>query len=477
MKLLLLALCLLALSNARLFKTELEEIRLNAESPNEDFQWYTQRLDHFNPQVNQTWKQRFYDIDQYWDAKTGPLFLYICGEGTCRKPADNSFVVNMAKKFNGRVLALEHRFYGWSQPTEDWSTENLKYLTPDQGLADLAQFATEKSEEFTAQHGIPHRRWITVGGSYPGAMSAWFRYKYPHVAFASLSSSGVVDAIADYHQYDEQVFNSTAKSGLECPHKFINVTQYIESLMNNGERQAVFSNFGYDGDLDDGEFYYFLGDLSAGKVQYGQRTQFCEDLAAAPEDMGELMKWLAGYAVDSGLLLSDYAADYLRNSTIDFNKNARQWTYQTCANLGYFQTPAKVGTPMRGLNMTIDFWEYFCEKVYGVKIFPDTHHYNTRFGAKSLRASKIIFTNGSEDPWKHASITETDDPNLIPLEIVCDDCAHCVDLHGDSDDDPAALTAARKQIMEQMEQWIHAEQAFEEIYPSKEKASLRELLQ
>lgn len=454
----------------------MEELRLNEIHANDEYYWYEQKLDHFDPQNNATWQQRYYDIDQYWDKENGPLFLYICGEGTCRKPADNSFVVNMAKKFNGRVLALEHRFYGMSQPTSDWSTQNLKYLTPDLGLADLAQFATEKSEQFSAEHGIPHRRWITVGGSYPGAMSAWFRYKYPHIAFASLSSSGVVDAIADYYLYDEQVFNSTAKSGLACPERFINVTQYIEAKINRGERREVFSTFGYDGDLEDGEFYYFLGDVAAGPVQYGARTTFCNDLLALPNDMDTIIAWVADFATKQGLDLEDYGADSLRNTTIDFNKNARQWTYQTCANLGYFQTPAQHGTPMRGANMTIEFWDDFCTRVYGIDIFPDTHHYNTRFGAKNLKASKIIFTNGSEDPWKHASITETSDPNLIPLEIVCDDCAHCVDLHGDSPNDPPALTAARKQIVAQMEEWIKAELAFEKVYPSKDKASLREFL-
>lgn len=304
-----------------------------------------------------------------------------------------------------------------------------------------------------------------------------YRYKYPHIAFAALSSSGVVDAIADYYHYDEQVFNSTAKSGLDCPNKFINVTQYIENMINNGERRKVFSTFGFDGDLVDGEFYYFLGDLVAGAVQGGTRTAFCRELTSLPNDNEAVLHWLVGYAARSGLTLEDYGADSLRNTTIDFSKNARQWTYQTCANLGYFQTPARHGTPMRGLNIKVDFWEEFCERVYGIKIFPDTHHYNTRYGAKDLQATKIIFTNGSEDPWKHASITKSENPNIIPLEIVCDDCAHCVDLHADSPNDPEALTAARAQIMNQMSIWIEAELSFEKVYPSKAKASLRELLQ
>ena len=341
MKFIAVVLCLLALTTAKMHLSIQEEERLNEIHANDEYSWYTQKLDHFNPQVNDTFQQRYYDIDQYFDPKTGPLFLYICGEGTCRKPSDNSFVVNLAKKFKGRVLALEHRYYGMTQPKPDWSTENLQFLTPDQGLADLALFATEKSREFSETYGIPHRRWITVGGSYPGALSAWFRYKYPHIAFASLASSAVVHAIADYHQYDEQIFRSTSKSGDLCPDRFINVTQYIESLINSDKRVEVFKRFGFDGDMVDGDFYYFFGDLVAGPVQTGTRTTFCDGLMALEDDTEIIIDWLVDYAKSQGMDLNQYTAEFTKNNTIQFSKNMKQWTYQTCSNLGYFQTPAK----------------------------------------------------------------------------------------------------------------------------------------
>ena len=48
----------------------------------------------------------------------------------------------------------------------------------------------------TQQHKITSKTpFITIGGSYPGALSAWFRYKYPHLTIGSIASSAVVKAI------------------------------------------------------------------------------------------------------------------------------------------------------------------------------------------------------------------------------------------------------------------------------------------
>ena len=59
----------------------------------EDFQQlnFTQTLDHFNFTDKRNFAQRYWVNDKYWDNKTGPIFLYICGESTCRPPTERGY--------------------------------------------------------------------------------------------------------------------------------------------------------------------------------------------------------------------------------------------------------------------------------------------------------------------------------------------------------------------------------------------------
>jgi hypothetical protein len=68
-------------------------------------------------------------------------------------------------------------------------------------LRDLAYFITQMSKSGLYKI-TPKNPWITIGGSYPGALSAWFRYKYPHLTIGALSSSGVILAIEDFRMFD-----------------------------------------------------------------------------------------------------------------------------------------------------------------------------------------------------------------------------------------------------------------------------------
>ena len=104
---------------------------------------------------------------------------------------------------------MEHRYYGDSQPFDEWTVDNMQYLNSELALADLAYFL-----ETINTNDVPI---LVIGGSYPGALSAWFRSRYPHIAIGSWASSAVVQPLVDYWNYDEQIYQSTLKSGEWCP--------------------------------------------------------------------------------------------------------------------------------------------------------------------------------------------------------------------------------------------------------------------
>ena len=88
------------------------------------------------------------------------------------------------------------------------STANLKYLSSGQALADLAYFIQNKTQEYQL---TPRNKWIVFGGSYAGAMAAWFRLKFPNLVYGAVASSGPVLAQVNF-QGIFQFFLTTAKS-------------------------------------------------------------------------------------------------------------------------------------------------------------------------------------------------------------------------------------------------------------------------
>ena len=137
-----------------------------------------------------------------------------------------------------------------------------------------------------------NNKWFSVGGSYPGllravslsrncaeftclhsncagALSAWYRLKYPHMVVGSLASSAVVNAFiempgapmrfslcsfpaqANFAEFDEQVARS---AGPDCAAALRATTAAVEARM-----PSVKSLFGPGASsLLDGDFWFYL---------------------------------------------------------------------------------------------------------------------------------------------------------------------------------------------------------------------------
>ena len=44
-----------------------------------------------------------------------------------------------------------------------------------------------------------------------------------------------------------------------------------------------------------------------------------------------------------------------------------------------------------------------CKSLFGKGVYPEVDATNLYYGGDKIAATKIVFTNGSQDPWRHAS--------------------------------------------------------------------------
>jgi hypothetical protein len=206
--------------------------------------WFDQVLDHYDYTATTTWKQRYWVVDKFFNNSIGPVFLFICGEYICPGvPKAREWIILLAQKFSGLILVLEHRYYGESMPYGNASLDfkNMKLLNTEQALKDLAYFILTVEQK--GLHNVSKNPWITVGGSYPGAMSAWFRYKYPHLTIGSIASSAVVKAIEDFKDFDEQIYLSADRSGIACVDAIRNLSDYVEKQVTGTNATAFQAQF------------------------------------------------------------------------------------------------------------------------------------------------------------------------------------------------------------------------------------------
>ena len=129
------------------------------------------------------------------------------------------------------VIQIEHRFYGPYQPImgrEATVEELLSLLTPQQAMADMIHLTKHFKEELgcsntqfdrnDSKHYCPV---VTVGGSYPGFLSAMFRLVYPNfvdISYASSAPLKLYDQSTDQNVYYDIVTQAAERESEGCAH-------------------------------------------------------------------------------------------------------------------------------------------------------------------------------------------------------------------------------------------------------------------
>lgn len=424
--------------------------------------WFNQTLDHFSPYDHSKFQQRYYEYLDNFKIPDGPIFLIICGEAACGG-ISNDYIIVLAKRFGAAVVTLEHRYYGKSSPFKLYTTENLKFLSSKQALFDLATFRQFYQESVNLKFNRTNveNPWFVFGISYAGALSAWFRLKFPHLTCGSLASSGVVQAILDFTQFDQQVGEST---GPECKAILQQVTQLVEKRLHS-DNEGIKTKFGASLLKIDGDFFYFLADAAADAIQYGNPDKLCTPMIEAKKAGEDLVDAYAKYVteyyvVNSEVNIASYTQEYLKNTSV----KERLWWFQMCTEVAFFQT-APANDSIRSSKVDLRYHLDLCKNVFGKGVYPVVNSTNLYYGGKDIAGSKIIFANGSQDPWRHAS-KQVSSPDMPAYIVTCQNCGHGSDLRGcpqshlvpegnsKNCSDPEAVNKVRKQMVEHIDLWL-----------------------
>lgn len=408
---------------------------------------FQQKLDHMSANDHRTFSQHFWHATGYGNSPSSPVILYLCGEGKCGGGAFMGPLSVPARKLQARMFALEHRYYGQSQPFTDLSSANLTYLSTEQALQDILNF----KNAMTRQFGITGS-WIVVGGSYAGNLAAYFRSRYPNEVKGAIASSAPIWATADFKEYDRSV----AKwAGPDCVKAINSSLQQIEAAIVSDEGFAKIKvQFNAPTVSRRDDFLYLLSDITSASIQYDLKNEFCETVERQGLDGYAIMK----KKVDQKYgLFSDYTAEEAENTSVAKHSGAlgmRQWFYQSCTEYGYWQNawPDR-SESARSQQINSEYHNNLCRRLFGLSGAMSTAALVKTYSEPLLApmTSRIFFTNGSEDPWAVLTVGERALENRGIESRLLVGASHCADLGlgGNS-----SVMDAKSRIQTLMADWL-----------------------
>ncbi|KAF1758140.1 hypothetical protein GCK72_014598 [Caenorhabditis remanei] len=458
-----------------------------------------QVVDHFSNTTSATWRQRYQYNSKFYNKTVGYVFLMLGGEGSINGTNGDKWVRHEAEtmmvwaaEFGAGAFQVEHRFYGSKgfSPIGDQTTESLKLLTIDQALADIKEFINQMNALYFP---LDKPIWITFGGSYPGSLSAWFRETYPEMTAGAVSSSSAVHVFVDYYGYainTEKTYRTVSDS---CGDVIKTAFQQMQKKAYNGpdSRELLKKTFNLCDSFDENnlsksiQFFFqnvygyfqginqYTGDNRNNATRSGLGVPgACNILNNAT--LGDeitrvvaVMDWYDSWG-SPGCRPNSYTSfiKYYSDTTMpdDDRISTRSWIWQTCTELGYYQTTDGGNGGIFGSTVPLDFFADQCIDLFGPEYTLDNtfkliDQVRTKYGgADAYRGTNVCFPNGSFDPWQDLGHKANNTNNNVDSWLI-DGTAHCADMYPARDSDKQSLKDARRRIHDHLSRWLSDAQA------------------
>lgn len=202
-------------------------------------EWFDQLIDHDMPELG-TFKQRYFYSTAYYKGPGSPVSLEAPPEDAVyfskADPSNSTMVGFIAQNIGGAVVAIEHRFYGESQPYGPdgaYNAETLQILNMRNSIQDLIYFAKHVNFPFDPEgKSRPDKApWTLNSCSYAGALTAWTERLAPGTFWAYQAGSAVVESIESFWQYMVPVSLAMPKN---CSADYKLIRSYMDDVLEKG---------------------------------------------------------------------------------------------------------------------------------------------------------------------------------------------------------------------------------------------------
>ncbi|KAG1811668.1 peptidase S28 [Suillus variegatus] len=456
--------------------------------------YFDQLIDHNNPDLG-TFQQRYWMNWEFYEPG-GPIILITPGEG----PGDDSvaFTTNetinglIAQQQNGAVIMIEHRFFGYSNPYDNLTSQSLALLTIQQAIDDLEYFANTADLPMPGGNAVKPGQapWILSGGSYSGALTSWTMVNKPGLFWAAYASSGVVEAITDYYGYFTPVREYMPQN---CSSDVEAVITHLDELYVANDTagiQTLKEAFGL-GDVvhvDDFrrckqhvqnnlyDWQNLQPDIGPGAMFF----QFCDALevkngvSAGPEGWGlenAVYSWgnfwnttyydyvCGSEDAETCFGTYDTSQPYWTNVTV--NNADRSWLWMVCNQVGWYQVGPPEGQPAivsRILQPIYD--ERQCVNMFPEAFTcppqPTTTQTDTMYAGWNVNVPRLFFANGLRDPWRESTVSADglNEPDNPSMPIYEGDGFHCSDLITKNGIVDPTVAVVQEAALRYMKEWL-----------------------
>ncbi|GMT23496.1 hypothetical protein PFISCL1PPCAC_14793, partial [Pristionchus fissidentatus] len=349
----------------------------------------------------------------------------------------------------------------------DTSIDNLKFLSSRQAIEDIAEFIRQKNEEKEGD-----QKWIVFGGSYAGNLAAWSRLKHPELIIGAVSSSAPLLAQLDFYGYLQTVDEDFNKHGGLCYQQLVEGFEEARIQFQSAEGRdnltklfKIYPPLSHFDDLstyDIDTFFAYLVAPFTHTAQYNSPSvdDLCQTFTTHGPDYDPLKA--LRYVNPELTVNANFSHSVDELSGIEFNGDISQrlWTYQTCAEFGFFRSSNR-GTNAFGQTQSSNTFIEYCIQLFGInvdQIEKNVESTNAYYGQRDYYAgTNVVFSHGTQDPW--AFLTKKDDSKHWSVVIIeVEGGSHTSDIGISCDALPFFCTENMKYVqkltLENMQRWI-----------------------